>query len=524
MITKPQLTVLKPINKMPKYKFPLALTILSVLFCSGCALIFNGGVKPKHFYVVSNVNGASVYNINGRKEYGTSPVLVVAKNASQPITILMEKENYAPVQRKVETIETSGIFLFMDAMLVCIPCIPDALTGAFNSFESDSIYIPMKRIREKDKEPVQIIINDIQWCIREGEEIGKIEKEQLFFKKNNIDSRQYTELICEELKGTRMENEICGEEKEGERYNSKRFSNLKLTPYIKTLSLKNAKKNDNSLMAGSITLDWVFTSAANDTVTIFSDRVSGIIKSSEKRKTISTLIALSLYKMLDDDKTFELISAANKNKTFSEKLSNNRIIIERANAPEVSKSLNSNIRQLVKSVVTVEHKNGHGSGFIISNDGYILSNYHVIKGNSNISIKLNESISLKAEIVRTNPEFDLVLLKVDAEDLLPLVLGNSDSLEIGEEVIAIGTPEDILLGQSVSKGIVSGKRKIENQVFIQTDVSVNPGNSGGPLINQKGEVVAIVSRKIIGKGIEGIAFGIPILVALEKLNIVINEK
>lgn len=507
-----------------KNKFLSAITFISVFFYSGCALILNGGVKPKHFYVVSNVEGADVYNLNGRKEYGKSPVKVVAKNASQPITILLEKENYAPVQRKVESIETGGLFLFMDAMLVCIPCIPDVLTGAFNRFESDSIYVPMKRIREKEKAPVQLIVDDIQWNIREGEDIGSLGKEQLYFKKNNIESRQYTEMICEEMKGTRYESELCGAETEGERYNSKRFSSLKLSPRIVALSLKNLKKNDNSIMAGSLSIDWIFISASNETLAVFTDRVSAVIKSSEKRKSISALIGLSLYKMLDDDITFELINAANKNKAISEKASNSPINIKRVDALNTSKSLSSSIRQLVKSVVTVEHKNGHGSGFIISNDGYILSNFHVIKGNSNINIRLNESITLKAEIVRTNPEFDLVLLKVDAEDLLPLIMGNSDSLEIGEEVIAIGTPEDISLGQSVSKGIVSGKRRIEGQVFIQTDVSVNPGNSGGPLINQKGEVVGIVSRKIIGKGIEGIAFGIPILVALEKLNIIINEK
>ncbi|MDP1727423.1 MAG: trypsin-like peptidase domain-containing protein [Bacteroidota bacterium] len=509
---------------MLKNKIPYALAFFSFLIFSGCALIFNGGVKPKHFYVASNVEGANVYNINGRKEYGTSPIRVTAKNASEPITILLEKENYAPVQRKVESVEVGGIFLFLDAMLICIPCIPDILTGAFNRFESDSVYIPMKRIREKDKEPLKVIVGEVQWGIREGEEIGKIEKEQLYFKKNNIDSRQYTEMICTELKETRLESEMCGEEKEGDRYNPKRFSSLKLHPYVRALSLKSIKNKDQYFIAGSLLVDWIFTTVNNDTVTIFPDNVSCVISTSEKRKSISALIELSLYKMLDDDKTFELISTTNKNKTFSEKPANSPIYIKQIDVPGTAKSLNANIRQLVKSVVTVEHKNGHGSGFIISNDGYILSNYHVIHGNKSINIRLNESITLKAEIVRSNPEFDLVLLKVNAEDLLPVKLGNSDSLEIGEEVIAIGTPEDISLGQSVSKGIVSGKRKIEGQVYIQTDVSVNSGNSGGPLINQRGEVVGIVSRKIIGKGVEGIAFGIPILVALEKLNIIINEK
>lgn len=505
-------------------KFILAVSLISVHLFSGCAILLSGGIKPRQFYVSSNVKGAHVLNVDGRKEYGTSPVKVSSRTASKPITILLEKDNYAPVQHIMDVQNTGGFFLFLDAMLLCIPCIPDAKMGAFHKFEYDSLYLPMKRIREKDKIPVPIVINNLQWMIKEGEEIGKIGKEKLYFKKNNMESRQYIEFICDEFEETRYETKECGEEKSSDKYNNKRYSNIQLTPSVKKLNLQSIKRNHTYKMVGKLTIDWIFTTAYNDTLYVFSDAQSAIINTSEKRKSISALLGSSLYKLLDDDKTFDIINDIAKNKKITQKLSISPIALKRPSSPLSTNGINSTIKYLVKSVVTIEHKNGHGSGFIVSEDGYILTNYHVIHGNTDLDIKLNESITLKATIVRTNPEYDLALLKINAEDLQPLLLGNSDSLDVGDEVIAIGTPEDISLGQSVSKGIVSGKRKFEGQVFIQTDVSVNPGNSGGPLINLKGEVIGIVSRKLVGKGIEGIAFGIPILVALEKLNILVDEK
>jgi S1-C subfamily serine protease len=90
---------------------------------------------------------------------------------------------------------------------------------------------------------------------------------------------------------------------------------------------------------------------------------------------------------------------------------------------------------------------------------------------------------------------------------------------MGDEVITIGTPADLLLGQSVARGIVSGKRRFDDLVYLQTDMAVSPGNSGGPVINSKGEIIGLVQGKIIGKGVEGICFAIPIERALQVLRI-----
>ncbi|MBK7855348.1 MAG: trypsin-like peptidase domain-containing protein [Bacteroidetes bacterium] len=111
------------------------------------------------------------------------------------------------------------------------------------------------------------------------------------------------------------------------------------------------------------------------------------------------------------------------------------------------------------------------------------------------------------------------MLKVEASDLKALSFGNSDMVEIGDDVWAIGTPLATDLGQSITKGIVSGFRENNGLKFIQSDVSINAGNSGGPLINDKGEIVGITTLKISGKGIEGLGFCIPANYVIEFLNL-----
>jgi len=158
-----------------------------------------------------------------------------------------------------------------------------------------------------------------------------------------------------------------------------------------------------------------------------------------------------------------------------------------------------------------------GSGFIISHDGYILTNNHVVEDADKITVNLDDEREFKAEVIGTDPQSDVALIKVDAENLPILELGDSDKLEVGEWVIAIGSPFE--LNQSVTVGVVSAKGRnrmgiSDYENFIQTDAAINPGNSGGPLLNTHGEVVgmntAIFSRS---GGYMGIGFAIPVNMA-----------
>lgn len=165
--------------------------------------------------------------------------------------------------------------------------------------------------------------------------------------------------------------------------------------------------------------------------------------------------------------------------------------------------------------------NSLGSGFIISADGYILTNAHVVDAADKITVRLTDQREFKARVIGADRRTDVALIKIDATGLPSVIQGDPSMLKVGEWVLAIGSPFGF--DSSVTAGIVSGKGRSlqqENFVpFIQTDVAINPGNSGGPLFNMKGEVVGINSQIYSRSGgYMGLSFAIPIDVAMEVAN------
>ncbi len=168
---------------------------------------------------------------------------------------------------------------------------------------------------------------------------------------------------------------------------------------------------------------------------------------------------------------------------------------------------------------------GMGSGFIINNDGYILTNYHVIDGAKEVTVTLSDGQEVTASVVNYDSDQDVAMIKINQDIEVPGVveLGDSDALQPGEEVLAIGNPLSKELSSTLTKGIVSAlNRSIETETgvstnLIQTDTAINSGNSGGPLINTKGEVIGINTLKA-SDGAEGIGFAIPINDVKEKID------
>ncbi len=158
-----------------------------------------------------------------------------------------------------------------------------------------------------------------------------------------------------------------------------------------------------------------------------------------------------------------------------------------------------------------------GSGFIISKDGYVITNNHVVEGVEKVFVRLNTGNHLEAEIVGTDVETDIALLKIDVQDLKPFKIGNIDETKVGSWVLAIGAPFGY--EQTVTAGIISAKsRSVGEQYipYIQTDVAINPGNSGGPLINMSGKVIGINSKILsTSGGSNGLSFSIPIDLAMD---------
>ena len=183
-----------------------------------------------------------------------------------------------------------------------------------------------------------------------------------------------------------------------------------------------------------------------------------------------------------------------------------------------ARDVSSLVKQIGEAVVQVKNPGGLGSGFFINDDGYLITNFHVIEGESEISVEvyhqrdgqLDRETYKQVKIIAINKFHDLALLHIedkDAPKFKPVTLGNSDALNVGDGVFAIGSP--LGLERTVTQGILSTKtRQLEGELYLQTSTQINPGNSGGPLFNLAGEVVGVTNMKITFG--EGLGFAIPV--------------
>jgi len=186
----------------------------------------------------------------------------------------------------------------------------------------------------------------------------------------------------------------------------------------------------------------------------------------------------------------------------------------------VSGDFSGIVEDAIHGVVSVLTDDGQGSGAVYSDDGYIVTNYHVIKTANNIEVLFSDGARVDAVLIGSNTVNDIALLKVDRNNLYELGFGNSNSVRIGEKVVALGNP--LGLSFTVTEGIVSAKNRviIEGAAgLIQTDVAVNPGNSGGPLLNKEGKVIGIINAKL--QGYEGLGFAIPSNVVVSDINLIL---
>ena len=177
-------------------------------------------------------------------------------------------------------------------------------------------------------------------------------------------------------------------------------------------------------------------------------------------------------------------------------------------------------------------QNGLGSGVIVSPDGYILTNYHVIKDADELNVIIDKK-EYVARVVGSDPETDIAIVDIDAQNRPAILLGDSDKLEVGELVLAVGSPFDISLQHTVTAGIISAKGRsnlnlggnLTYQDFIQTDAAINPGNSGGALVNIRGELIGINTAIYAGNGggNVGIGFAIPISLAKQVMDDLISR-
>lgn len=260
-----------------------------------------------------------------------------------------------------------------------------------------------------------------------------------------------------------------------------------------------------------------------DRKVVYEVTTEGSYKSSETKDDEGISIwhnafAMAVNNLLADKGFYDLVVGERKltpENTFK------KVFIKRT--PIFTSAITEHVNDIRLSVVTVRSK-GHGSGFFISSEGYLLTNQHVVGESKFVKVILTTGREILGEVVRTNNRRDVALIKVEEKQMFALpILGKE--LDIGNEVFAIGSPLDEKLQTTISKGIISSYRVEDNLKYIQSDVNVLPGNSGGPLIDSKGNVVGMTVSGIQLKGVvpTGLNFFIPIQEVLNALNIEIRD-
>lgn len=205
------------------------------------------------------------------------------------------------------------------------------------------------------------------------------------------------------------------------------------------------------------------------------------------------------------------------------KLNNTAAKLTQSTLPKPTVKLTSAAEAQIATVI-VKTEKGHGSGFAISNDGYIITNYHVIASKTlnkpyDVTIISNDGSKVKATFVKANKDRDLALLKIDSKFEKCFEVPGQKNFKVFEELYAMGAPKSIELGQSATKGILSSERNVNGVSLLQVSMNINSGNSGGPMFNTTANLVGVVSAKLFGFGVEGVAFGVPAYKIAEYLNI-----
>lgn len=239
-------------------------------------------------------------------------------------------------------------------------------------------------------------------------------------------------------------------------------------------------------------------------LSLLSGIAGGLIGSAIARKQVS------VFNTSETEATYQsIISASNTGENQTGLSLPDIAEIAKDSVVEISTETVSNSSRMRQLVVQ-----GAGSGVVITSDGYIVTNNHVIDGATNINVRLASGETFEAALIGKDSQTDLAVIKIEAANLTPVVYGNSSELKVGDLAVVIGNPLGEL-GGTVTDGIVSAlDREItidgETMTLLQTNAAINPGNSGGGLFNADAELVGIVNAKTSGTGIEGLGFVIPI--------------
>lgn len=497
----------------------LNLKILLSLILSS-TIIFNGCVAtiistPKQgTRIFSTPSGATVY-VN-EKEVGVTPtkVRLVRKKNSE---IKIEKDGYKTHNEILYPAKINPVCYF--SIITTI----DAITGAAYRLNKKELTPKLIKIPNKIEKSETVVCDEVNVKFKAGDKMGNIivrgePTDIIYFGKtldfNAYDFKDNVNTVLKELGFSAIKTEkgiLSGNSQA--KYTI--VADVKELKYNVVIESKWTKGKGETRC--QITTNWKILNRNKEVK--FEKTTKGESIKFEDGGTAALFDAFenSFYEFMYNDKVYEILKK-------SEKIADaNNFSIITIDKPSYNVPETKLINNATKAVVTIQTENGHGSGCIISSDGYIVTNFHVVEGENKVKVVFKDGMSLDGDVLRFDEESDLALIKVQSSGFNPLVLSTEKEINVGSDVYIIGTPANAELSQTVTKGIISGERKVENKTYIQTDGSVNAGCSGGALIDKTGVLIGIVNAKIVGNGIEGLGFAIPISVVFEKLRIRYSE-
>ncbi len=500
--------------------FHILLAALPLLL-TGCASILNG--KGSALEITSEPSEATVY-VNGNQR-GTTPFsYTYAPADGKEVSIELRKTGFTPSTITMRP-DMDRTVLFADAMLLGIPFLVDKNSPALYDLPMGSYTVPLYKEVPANVQRQLVPVGGVNVVLGDRPDLGKMSgtpirmgKEGVFQDLSYADG--LTSSVTTGLRDTWMDAKTVriGTTKGDELVQR---AKLVLVPELEQVNATLTGQRKKCYGPIDVTMRWKFMNGLSKDSVLFERTTTTTYHAGGEHadQALSDAVKHAARRLTEDEALPDQIAAA-YGKALS--LSKGADMALTTPKPIAFAGRKEMMSALVKAVVTIQTESGHGSGFLITNDGYMLSNQHVVEKESVVKVKFEQGFTLDAQVIKTNPDFDLALLKVSATDMPALTIGNDAGLMLGEEIFAIGTPMETSLGQSVSRGILSGRRELEGRNYLQTDVSINPGNSGGPLIDENGHVVGVATMKISGKGLEGLGFGVPISVALQMLNITIK--
>ena len=508
----------------------LRLLLLAVAVASsGCATLFVREVKT--ITINSDPSGAQVKDKSG-KLFGATPY-TFAPSKEDSYSFIIGKSGFEESRLDIKPVVNDGVLL-ADALLLCIPCIVDLPSKKYLEFPKSNYNVTLLPAATRgdntetvmEDKVIYVNVEEPYIHFKNREVIGKLNGASKKYKSEEPEeflggNTFYTDGICNEFEKFNVRAIQCG-------LNRYAVGNslvpperqLYISAEVHSYNFDLKHKSKKFYGTGSIDVTWKVKDPTSEMKVIREKKtsVSGELEERQVKYAFREMFQRSARRFIAED---SLVDFLKQHVLLSPELMKGEIITLKKIGNPTFPKFKDLVSHCTRAVVTVKQKEGFGSGVVIASAGLIVTNYHVVDENKEVQVKLSTGISLTAKVIKTNPAADLALLKVEAQDLPALPFATGD-LEIGEEVIAIGTPGDIALEQTVSKGIISGKRVFDGKKFLQTDLSVNPGNSGGPLIDEKGAIAGIITMKLMGRGMEGLGFALSTEEVIKGLNLKIE--